>query len=854
MSASLLRVALRHIQRRRAQSLLVILGIALGVAVIIAIDVANASASRAFQLSTDAVAGRATHRIVGGPGGVPEEVYRTLRVELGARPVAPVVEGYVRLRSLEEQPVRLLGVDAFAEPPFRNYLGTPESGVPIEAVSALITEPNTALVSETFAQRHGLQSGAVVQVEVGAKVVELKIVGLLRPRDDLSRRALDGLLLADVATAQEVLDQTGSLSHIDLIVSPDGRVGRATLAEIETALPPGVRVERSSARGAAIEQMTRAFELNLTALSLLALIVGMFLIYNTMTFSVVQRRAVLGTLRTLGVTREEIFAVIVVEALALGLIGAGTGIVLGLFLSRSTVQLVTQTINDLYFVVSVRTVSVPPQVIAKGAGLGILAALLSSLLPALEATSIPPAGALIRSQIEDRARALLPWVTLAGVGLFVIGGVVLLLPTQRIDVAFFGLFCVVIGCAFLAPMATLLFMRLAQPVAELFGVPGRMAPRGVVRSLSRTSVAIAALTVAVSVIVGVGIMIDSFRQTVELWLGTTLQADIFVSPPSVTANRVDSTLDPRLVEQVVAFPGIDHIATARDVTITTDEGLPVALIVVSGDLSDGSRRFLWRRGDQAALWEAMAHGSIVVSEPFARRHGITPSENRVTFFTDRGLQEFRVDGVYYDYSSDQGTVLMRDLLYHRYWDDRAVSSLALWLAPERDVDATIEALRASLPGSENVLIQSNRGLRESVLEVFDRAFAITGALRLLATIVAFIGIISALMALQLERAREIGVLRAAGMTVEQFWGLTLLQTGLMGLTAGLLALPTGFVLALVLIYVINVRSFGWTLQLMVDPGVFLQAFVVALVAAFLGAIYPTFRMGRLAASEVLRGE
>ncbi|HBY97566.1 MAG TPA: hypothetical protein DEP84_27090 [Chloroflexi bacterium] len=854
MKSSLLRVALRYLLRRPLQSILIVVGIALGVAVVIAIDVANESASRAFELSTEAVAGRATHQIVGGPGGVPTLFYRKLRTELGARPVAPVVEGYVRADLPGGQPLHLLGVDPFAEPPFRDYLGN-RGGLSIEALSALVLRPNTVLLPESLARRSGLEVNSILPVQVGSRTVRLRVVGLLRADDETSRRALEGLLLADIATAQEVLGSVGYLSRIDLIATPEGRLGRATLAGIQAVLPSGLRLERSSTRSAAIEQMTRAFELNLTALSLLALVVGMFLIYNTMMFSVVQRRAVLGTLRALGVTREEVFGVVLVEALALGVIGAVVGVALGLVLSRGMVRLVTQTINDLYFVVSVREPVVSLLVLLKGAGLGIVATLLSSLLPAVEATLIPPHGALVRSEIEDRIRVLLPWLTVLAVGLLVLGVLVLRVPTRRVDVAFAGLFCVVIGFALLTPMATVVLMALVRPLTvRLFGILGQMAPRDIVRALSRTSVAMSALMVAVSVIIGVGVMIGSFRQTVEVWLATTLEADIYVSPPSLTASRVEGVLDPQIVAQLVATPGVVRSATARTISVVTGEGNRVGLVAISADAAGEARRFLWHRGSVAERWQRMAENAVLVSEPFARRYGIMPMSTVVMLQTDRGPYSFEVVGVFYDYASDQGTVLMRDVLYHQYWDDRAISSLALWVAPGRDVDALVERLRAEVAGRGSLVIRSNRGLRQSVMEVFDRAFAITAALRLLAVVVAFVGVLSALMALQLERAWEFGVLRAAGMTVRQLWGLTVLETGLMGVTAGLLALPTGLALALVLIYVINVRSFGWTLQLAVEPGVFVQALAVALLAALLSGLYPALRAGRLPAAEVLRGE
>ncbi|HEX8682843.1 MAG TPA: FtsX-like permease family protein [Ardenticatenaceae bacterium] len=853
MSLSLFKLGQRYLLRRPLQSILVVLGIALGVAVVIAIDLANGSASRAFSLSTEAISGRATHQIVGGPNGVPQEIYGQLRRELGLREVAPIVSDYVTVRELGDQPVRLLGIDPFSEAPFRSYLGSADDEpLSLEALTAFLAQPNTIFLSREVAEQNGLESGNTLTLGIGPREVTATIAGLLDPSNELSRRALDSLLLADISTAQELL-QRDTLSNIDLIL-PEGEAGTAEVERIASILPEGVRVEQPATRTATIQQLSAAFELNLTALSLLALVVGMFLIYNTVTFSVVQRRPVLGTLRALGVTREEIFALILGEAAVMGVVGALFGMGLGIVLGRGVVGLVTQTINDLYFVVNVAGVDVAPTTLLKGSLIGILSALLAAAVPAWEAASVEPVTALRRSAIESRVMGLLPKLSLAGAGLGLVGLVLLAVSTRSVVVSFLGLFAVIIAFALLTPWVTVLFMRLAESPLARLGVLGRMAPRDIVRALSRTSVAIAALMVAVSVIIGVSVMIGSFRNTVTEWLETTLQADIYISPPNIAANRSTAPMERAIAEQVASFEGVERISWARDVTVASPEFGRVQLVAVSEEVSGRQRPFKWVEGSQEAAWErAQLEGAVFVSEPFAFRHEIGQGDS-VTLYTDMGERSFPVVGVYYDYSSDQGVVLMPDALYRTLYDDPYLSSVAAFVTEGTDPDALVGQLRTFFAGEQALVIRSNVGLRASVLEVFERAFAITGALQLLATIVAFIGVLSALMAMQLERARELGTLRATGMTQRQLWGLTMLETGLMGSTAGLWAMPTGLALALVLIYVINRRSFGWTLQLHLEPSALVEAFAVALVAALLAGIYPAVRMSRIRISEAIRSE
>lgn len=857
---AIFRMAWRHAWRRPLQSLFLIAGVAIGVAMIVAIDLANGSAERAFALGTETVAGRATHGIIGGPSGLDETVYSDLRSDIGFRMSAPVVEGYLIIEELDRQPMRLLGVDPFAESPFRSYLGTDSNEPAPDFLTPLMVQPNTVLLSAEIAARFNLVPGDTLNAYAGTSRHDLEIVGLLAPSDDLSRRALDGLLLTDIGTAQEVLNRVGRLDRIDLIVA-DTLQGEADLARIREGLPASARIEPSSARAGTVAEMSAAFSLNLTALSLLALVVGMFLIYNTVTFSVVQRRRVIGTLRSLGMTRREVYLLILLEAVLLGLLGTLAGLALGIFLGRGAVQLVTRTINDLFFVVSVREIEIPAFTLIKGTVIGLAAAIFAAAIPAYEATSVAPAGALQRSNIEESSRRALPWITLAALIMAAIG-TLLLIPEWNLVIAFAGLFIIIVGAALLAPSLTLGLMLIIQRVANaISGVIGRMAPRNIVRTLSRTSVAVAALMVSVSVIIGVGVMISSFRATVELWLEDVLQADIFVSPPSLNASQILSTLEPEIINDLATYPGITGYATTRNVDTAIflpdsagnrDEALPVRLLALSEDLAGADRRYRDAIGDWDATWAAAEAGGIIINDPLANRYDVQVGDE-LTVQTDRGPHAFEVVAIAVDFDVNP-IITLHDPIYRQWWDDDAVSGMGLFVAPDRNVDDLVAELRSVFGGRAELLINSNRGMRENALEVFDRTFAITIALQLLAALVAFIGILSTLMSLQLERVREIGVLRATGMTRRQLWRLSLLETGLIGTSAGVLAMPVGFVLAIILIYIINLRSFGWTLEMQLDPQEFVQAFLVALGAALAAGIYPAWRMGRIPPAEAVRAE
>ncbi|MGD8398331.1 MAG: ABC transporter permease [Anaerolineae bacterium] len=851
-SRTLWNVAWRYLLRHPWQSILMVLGITLGVAVAVAVDLANASATRAFDYSTDSVAGRATHQIVAGPQGLDEALYADLRregVATGGIPAAPIVNDYVYSTQLGGRPFQLLGVDPFAEAPFRNYLwGTGEA--PVAELTLLLTRPGAVLLASDTAAYYGLAPGDRLSLEVGGYERDAFVAGLLTPADDLSRRALDGLVLADIATAQELTGRLGRLDRIDLILPADQDVAAAA---IRAELPAGTRIVGVDARAGTIEEMTAAFRLNLMALSLLALVVGLFLIYNTMTFSVVQRRPLFGTLRTLGVTRREIFALVLSEALLVGGLGAILGLGLGIVMGRGAVQAVTQTISDIYFVVTVQGIEIPASSLVKGALLGILATVLVAAPPAWEAASVPARAALSRSGLEGKARRAIAWVAIASVVLAILGVGLLAIPTRSLTVSFAGTLAVVVAFAALTPSATTLLMRVAtRPLGRIWGALGRMAPRNVTNSISRTAVAVAALMVAVSVTIGVSLMIGSFRTTVVTWLDQVLQGDVYVTAPSRTSTQATTPLDPAVLPIVEAWPGVERVDLLRTATVESTAG-PVSVFGVDNP-DFGDRPFLSGDLSSAEVWAAMQAGAVVVSEPYANIAGLPRRGGTVTLYTAAGPREFPVAGIYYDYVTSGGTISMSLDTYRRLWDDETLTALALRLAPGADADAVARELGDALAPVQRLFVRPNQALRDEALVIFDRTFAITGSLQLLATVVAFIGVLSALLSLLLEKQREVGILRAVGLTARQLWGLVLLETGLMGTVAGLLAMPTGFVLSLILIYIINRRSFGWTLQMQVELAPFLTALAVAVVAALLAGIYPARKMGKMLTAEALRYE
>ena len=519
MSDLLQTAARRYHLHHAGQLALAILGIALGVAVVLATDLANVTAGLAFETSNRQSLGNATHRIRSADGRVPAELYTELRTEAGLARAAPTAEGRVDLAGRDDpawRQLRLVGIDPLAEGQLRDTLrGALDNDDP----TALMREPGGVLLPERFAAELGIGPGDELGVLVAGEQRVATLLGLLRTDPALSA-AQARYLVADLATAQEWLRQNDALQGIDLILTAD------EAERVRALLPAGTVLLEAGAEGRVTGQMLQAFRINLTALSLLALVVGMLLIYATMSFSVVRRRREYATLGALGMTPTEIVRSIFREALALGLFATALGLVGGALLAEGLVSLVLGTIDDLYFRTTVAGAEWSPWPFAKAAVLGIAGTLAAALPPAFEAAATPPRAAMDRSSVERasrrRAGGLLRMAALA----LILCAALLAWPGDSLVVAFAALFCLLACLAALTPSVTAGLLSLLQSLTgRRAGTATALAIRGASASLSRTAVAVTALSIAIATVVGVGIMIASFRASVAHWLDQTLMAD-----------------------------------------------------------------------------------------------------------------------------------------------------------------------------------------------------------------------------------------------------------------------------------------------------------------------------------------
>jgi putative ABC transport system permease protein len=483
----------------------------------------------------------------------------------------------------------------------------------------------------------------------------------------------------------------------------------------------------------------------------------------------------------------------------------------------------------------------------QGIVLGLGATLLAALVPALDAARTTPDAALSRARLERKSRARARIAAWSAAPLLACAGVLLLADRQSLTLAFAALFVVLCAGAACVPAATAGLMRILAPAARgVGGLPLLMAVRGVTGSLSRTGVATAALAVAVATVIGIGVMIASFRSSLIEWLDSTLPADVYLS-----ASADDAELGDEQVALLASLPMVRGLSLSLTEVLPTQFGeLPLRAATPGPDgwgldFVAGSPR------EAEAALESSA--SVVVSEPLAARHSLAPGD-KVDLPTANGDFSFEVVGVFRDYSMAGSVIVMGLETYRRYWADAPLTGIGVHFAPGVETGSGIERLRAALGERRSLRVRSTESIERLSLGIFDRTFEITEVLRFLAGCVAFLGVLSAALALELERAREHAILRSVGWSRRQLRALILTETGLLGVAAGLAAIPLGAVLAAMLVYVINQRSFGWSMDLVITPTPLLLGAGLAVTAALLAGIYPAVRGSRVSLDAALRDE
>jgi len=827
-----------------------VLAVALGVAIALAVDLANATAVASFASSVNVVSNHVNLQVLGIGHGFDDRTILRVQDVPGVDYASPTIEDTLTVGARPGQPfsgeiLRVLGVDLLR--PLPGAAGAAGVAAPDPWV---LVNGHGAFVSPRLAATYHWRVGSSIAGFAGDRLVRLQVAAIL----PAGIAGVDSsVVFVDIATAQELFGKLGRLDRIDCVVDP-ARLP-AVLAAVRRVLPPGVRAIEPAVRTGEITRMLGSFQLNLAALSYIALLVGMYLIYNTVAISVVQRRPEIGTLRAVGALRGQIFRTFLAEGALFGVVGSALGLAFGSLLATYSVAAVSRTVDTLYVSSHADHVVYDPAILIKAFLIGVVAATLAALVPALEAAATPPAIAMRAQGYERRFPFLARRAGLLGTGLLLAGWACTFAPAID-DVPLFGYaagLLFILGGSLFAPLAIAGLSRLGAALFASRSAAGELAAANLGSSPIRNSVAVASLMIAIAMTVAVAILIGSFRTTVVAWANDTLKADLFVRPMGLADASSDATFSPSVGTTIARLPGVATVDVFRGLTIPFRGRLTnIGATDLAGYTGRASVRLLGGV-DRAALAQTLTGSTrVLVSEPFSNKFGIGAGD-RFALDTPSGSVTFTAAAVYNDYTSDAGVVLMDIATYRRLYRDTSINSIAVYARPGTDLVALRDAVvRGVAP--LHVDAETTRELRSLVITIFDRTFAITYALYVISITIAVLGVVSTLFAMVLERRREIGLLRYLGLRTRDVRRMVYLEAGFIGFLGGVMGVCVGVLLALLLIYVINRQAFGWLIELHMPWDFLVEAVVLVVIAALVAGVYPAGVAARIRTSEAVRSE
>ena len=843
---------LRPLIRDPFRTAITIFGVAVGVAVFLSIRLANQQTMMSFTESVDLVLGRAD-AVIRVEGIDFDEIHfeklHALRKEIKAY---PVIEGY-GVESTSGEVVEIIGTDLLQDSGIRDFsLKTKDKG--LKGLLPLIMDPAGVILPEKFIPGVQFNTDSSLQFLINGKEKSLNVNAILE--DKGIAKALNGnFALMDIAAAQKAFDKIGRLDRIDIQFLHPSKFD-VMQKKISALMPEHLLVQRPQRKNQQVEKMLRAFQYNLTALSFVALLVALYLIYNMIALSVVRRRVEIGTLRALGATPTLIAFIFFLEAGIIGAAGSILGIGLGYYFAQFSLDAVSLTVNNLYAPSYVTEVDFQLQQMSPYFLLGVGLSFVSAVIPAWDAATTPPTSVMRRGSYDLKLFRGNRQLNYSAMLIFLLAGLCTQLPpiNQFPYFGFFSVFLIILGLSMLSPAALLWTRdRFHNFFKNTLGGEGLLACMNLSQNVGRNALAVSSLAIAFMMVISMSIMVHSFRQTVIVWIDQTLRADLFVRVAGGRDIDYQHTLPSEPIKNLKQISGVADIDQFRAMDISYNNK-PVVL--ATGDFSVLSQygNLVIKYGPPASeLAQHMVNSNrAIVSEAFSLKHNVNVGDT-LNLKTPNGPANLKIAAIYFDYSRERGYIILDRTTFLKYFNENQINSFVIYLSDKSRLNEVRKEV-LNILNEHRLIIRSNTELKKQVLEVFDKTFAITYSLEIIAILVAVLGLFNTLVSLILERKREIGILRFIGAFIQQVKHMVLIEAGILGLIGSAMGLIAGVIVSYILIFVINKQSFGWTIQIH-----FPYSFIALLVAfswgvSILAGLYPARIAQQLNPKEALRVE
>jgi len=840
-------ISWRHVKHHRLRTALTFFGIALGVAVVVAIAVVNRSLTTSFQATIDQIAGKAVLQVANGESGIAESLYPTIRDTAGVRNAAAAVEGFLPVVGVPGERLYVYGVDLLTDFTIREHQFA-EDGFGFDEALDFIARSDSIAVTESFSRRLSLPIGAKLILVTSRGKRAFTVRALLKEEGAASVFG-GSFALMDLAVAQRAFGKEGKLDIVDLTVE-EGESVAAVQERLRQGLQGSATVERPRERGEQIELLLTSFRVGLFFVSLIALFVGFFLIYNTVSVSVVQRKREVGTLRCLGMRRSEVLRLIMGEALLLAVAASIFGALLGWILARAALVAVGETVGNLFSLMDLARGDFTLREWVLALGSGVAVAVLAALHPAVEAMRVSPLENVRQATWQPAGRGAGFWTNRVAVLSFILSPALLLIaPTvegsvEKFSVGVAGMLIFLLGlsaaCPALISFAARRLRRTQWGISGFSWVELRLASDSLDRSAIRSGITVATMVISLAAIFTIAAFVNSVRGSLLTWIDQMVTADLIVSSGARTAGPRNVPLREDLLPELQRIPGIQVIDLYRLVR-SSYRGKPIFIESFSARDSASVRTLPMADGDGGRALRQMGESQgVIVSESFQSKFGIGTGD-RIELPTPSGMTSFAVLGVYIDYSSDVGSVLLDRALYKKYWRDELLDAYDLWLEAGADEQEIIRTIKERHGDQYDLFISTQGELRDAVVRIMEQSFVVNYAVEIVAVVVAVFSVINALLASVLDRTREIGVLRAIGATQAQVRRTVVAEAGWMGLLGGLLGLFAGTVMAYHHVVYNTKELTGWTFQFYYPYDVAALAVVASVLLCLLASFAPAKR-------------
>jgi putative ABC transport system permease protein len=840
-----------YVRKHALRTMLTVAGIALGVAVFVGMNSANASVRRAFSQTIDQIAGRAELQVTSGETGFAEDVLDRVQSVPSVRVAVPVIEAVADPHIRGEGSLLILGVDLIGDRNLRDYDLESGDDAVIDDPLVFLAQPDSIMLSRAFADKNHIAAGDRLTLGTAEGDRTFIVRGVMKA-GGLASAFGGNLAVMDIYAAQKMFGRGHTFDRIDVALTPGRTIAEST-RELETALGSGFQIAPPSGRGQQFESMIAGYSLMMNASSVFALFIGMFIIYNSFATAVSERRKEIGVLRALGASRTQVRLLFLLESAVAGLLGSLAGIIAGTFIARGIAASIGGLIHDVYGVARQAVhATATPGLLAVSLAIGIGTSMIAAWIPARAAAAVDPVRALQKggdaslSSGETRAR-----LVLAAVSALASTGCLLL---DRSGALFYASYVLATLVAMLVtPFLSVGLMRLLRPLLKwVRPVEGTLAADSLIQAPRRTSGSVAALMLSFALVVAFAGMARSTYGSLVDWMNTTLNPDLFVMPsPDIAVRNVrfPSTMS----DELAALPGIETVQVVRQARVVFQQ-TPIMLLAVDLLSIERTARARVTDGNASDMVRAGAAGKgILVSDNFAQLRRLKVGD-LLELPAPAGVIRLPIVGVIVDYSDQQGSILIDRAVFQRYWNDDSVNFFRVYLASGASLADVKRRILERFAGRRQVFVLNNGELRDYILKIATQWFALTYVQVAVATLIAVLGIVNMLTVSITDRRRELGVLRAVGASNNQIrrtiW-MEALCTSALGLALGL---ALGAINLYYALEIVRRDVAGMRLDYEFPIGVALAVMPVMLAAAFVAALWPAESAVRGSLVEALEYE